>query len=79
MSFDGYAARHFSLANKRNGKHENDLPYLLRRVAEAIEGIGIQPMEILDVTIGQEITENGPWWSATVYWSPDSSDDSPAR
>ncbi len=27
-------------------------------------------MEILDLTITQEITEDGPWWSVTLYWSP---------
>lgn len=71
MTFDGYPSRHFSLANKRDGKHENDLPHVLRRVANQIEELKIQPMEILDVTIHHEITENGPWWDVAVYWSPD--------
>ncbi len=31
----------------------------------------LDPMDILDVTVSQEMTEDGPWWSATVYWSPD--------
>lgn len=74
MSDDSYPSRHFSIANARDGEHETDLPYLLRRVADEIEALGIQPMEILDVTIHQEITENGPWWDATVYWSPDTTD-----
>jgi hypothetical protein len=29
-------------------------------------------MEILDLTIESEITGDGPWWSASFYWSPDS-------
>lgn len=28
-------------------------------------------MDILDLTITSEMTENGPWWSATLYWSTD--------
>ncbi|GAA1796812.1 hypothetical protein GCM10009795_047830 [Nocardioides hankookensis] len=71
MSFEGYPSRHFSIANERHGEHENDLPHLLRRVATRIEELDLRPMDILDVTIHQDITENGPWWAATVYWSPD--------
>ena len=71
MTADGFPCRHFSIANKRSGKHETDLPHLLGRVAKRIEELKIQPMELLDLTIRQEITENGPWWDATVYWSPD--------
>lgn len=66
--------RHFSLANPRDHRSD-DLPYLLRRVADEIEQSGVATMEILDLTISSEITADGPWWSATVYWSPD--DDSP--
>ncbi len=71
MTFSGYPSRHFSLANKLGGKHENDLPHLLRRVATHIEDLKIAPMDILDVTIHHEITENGPRWDVTVHWSPD--------
>jgi len=31
-------------------------------------------MEILDLTIVSEITEDGPWWSGSLYWSPDTDD-----
>jgi len=48
-----------------------DLPLLLRRLADAIEERQIDPMHILDLTISEEITEDGPWWSGTVYWVPD--------
>ena len=42
-----------------------------RRLAVELEGRDIKATEILDVTIAREITIEGPWWSATVYWSPD--------
>lgn len=32
-------------------------------------------MELLDVTVSQETTADGPWWSVTVYWS----DSAPGR
>jgi hypothetical protein len=65
-----YSSRHFSLTNALDGRPA-DLPHLLRRVADEIEKYGIDPMKLLDVTISQEMTADGPWWSATVYWSPD--------
>lgn len=71
MESPGFPCLHVSLGNARNGQHETDLPHLLRRVADMIEEDGIKPTEILDLTVESEITENGPWWSATVYWSPD--------
>lgn len=67
---DQWQCQHFALSNP-SGPTEPDLPLLLRRVADAIEAKGIRPMDILDVTISQETTAEGPWWSATVYWSPD--------
>jgi hypothetical protein len=65
-----WSCQHFSLANPRR-RGADDLPKLLRHVATEIERHKIQPMDLLDVTIHQEITGKGPWWSATVYWSPD--------
>jgi hypothetical protein len=65
----GYPSRNFSLANPVDDRPD-DLPYLLRRVADQIEQEGIEMSELLDVTISQEVTANGPWWSATVYWAP---------
>lgn len=67
----GSDCRHVSLANPRGGEHETDLPHLLRRMADLIDEAGIRSVEILDLTVESEITENGPWWSATLYWSPD--------
>jgi len=71
---DYWSSRHFSLTNPRDDG-STDLPRLLRRLADHIEELGIQPMDVLDVTIAQDITEDGPWWSATVYWSPDAEAD----
>jgi hypothetical protein len=70
MVEDQWTCQHFSLANARDDR-PTDLPHLLRRLAEAIEEKGINPEEILDLTLSQEITADGPWWSGTVYWSPD--------
>lgn len=66
---DHWIARHFSLSNPRDDG-SSDLPCLLRRLADRIEAHDVQPMDILDVTISHETTEDGPWWNATLYWSP---------
>lgn len=47
----------------------DDLPKLLRRLADEIEPRQLDPTRILDLTISREITESGPWWSASLYWS----------
>jgi hypothetical protein len=60
---------HFSLACPK-GKSQDDLPLLLRRLADEIERRKIKPMELMDLTIEDEITADGKWWSATLYWSP---------
>ena len=67
---DTGSSLNFSLANPRNDG-AGDLPKLLRRVADEIDQRGIAPMEILDLTLSSEINDEGPWWSVTLYWSPD--------
>jgi hypothetical protein len=67
---DQWSSQHFSLANPIDDG-STDLPKLLRRIADAIEERDIEPMEILDLTVAQEMTEDGPWWSVTLYWSAD--------
>jgi hypothetical protein len=67
---NSWTCLHFSLANPRRRGAAN-LPKLLRSMASEIEKHRIDPMAILDLTISQEITDHGPWWSATLYWSSD--------
>jgi len=69
MNADAWTCSHFSLANPR-GWTQGDLPRLLRRLATRIAALGQDAM-VLDVTFNDEITEDGPWWSATVYYAPD--------
>lgn len=68
-----WPSRHFSLSNPREDG-ASDLPRLLRRLADAMEEAGIGAMEMLDLNVHHEMTEDGPWWSGTVYWSPDTGD-----
>lgn len=71
MSEDEYTCRHLSLSNEL-GPSGPDLPLLLRRLADLIEAHGIDPEDVLDVTIGgDEVNEHGTWWQATVYWAPE--------
>jgi hypothetical protein len=65
---ESWTSRHFALANTRDDRPD-DLPGLLRRVADEIDSREIAPMDILDLTVSQEMTDAGPWWSVTVYWS----------
>ncbi|MGO9963132.1 MAG: hypothetical protein ACLPUG_06850 [Acidimicrobiales bacterium] len=41
-------------------------------MATEIEKRDIGPMDLLDLTIHQEMAGDGPRWQATLYWSPDS-------
>lgn len=68
---DEYSCRRISLSNAE-GPSGPDLPLLLRRLADAIESEGIQPEDLLDVTLGSdEVNEHGIWWRASVYWDPE--------
>jgi hypothetical protein len=60
-----WAIRHFSQANPV-GTEQGDVPALLRRVADSIEELG--SVEIQDLVLHQEITDDGPWFSVTVYF-----------
>lgn len=61
---ESWPARTFSLANAEEDR-PGDLPHLLRRLADRIEALGVDSMNILDLTVSSEITGEGPWWSAT--------------
>jgi hypothetical protein len=71
---DSWPARRFSLSNAKEDRPD-DLPHLLRRLADHIEALDVAPMEILDLTVSSEMTASGPWWCATVYWAPDEGSD----
>ncbi|MGW2464025.1 hypothetical protein ACWEOA_38850 [Streptomyces sp. NPDC004457] len=60
-----WTVRHFSQANPA-GPGCDSVPALLRRLADAVEGLG--PAEVQDVVLSSETTEHGPWWSGTVYF-----------
>ena len=60
-----WTIRHFSQANPL-GPGQDDVPALLRRVADTIEALG--PVRVQDVTFGTEATEDGPWHDLTVYF-----------
>ena len=56
---------HFSQANPV-GKGQGDVPALLRRVADSIDALG--EVEVQDLVMHTEITEDGDWPSLTVYF-----------
>jgi hypothetical protein len=60
-----WTARHFSQANPK-GQGQDNVPSLLRRVADTIEELG--EVEVLDVVMHTEVTDDGDWHSLTVYF-----------
>ncbi|MEV7013648.1 hypothetical protein [Streptosporangium sp. NPDC051022] len=61
-----WTMHHFSQANPK-GPGQEDVPALLRRVADTIEELG--NVEIHDLIMHNEITEDGDWPSLTVYFN----------
>ncbi|NED52135.1 hypothetical protein G3I24_14695 [Micromonospora aurantiaca] len=60
-----WTIRHFSQANPV-GPGQDSVPALLHRIADSIEQ---RPgIEVQDVVVQNEITADGDWWSATVYF-----------
>jgi hypothetical protein len=72
MVASSWSVRHFSQANPQ-GPGQDDVPALLRRVADSIEQLG--PVDVQDIVFHDEITADGEWYSMTVYFrdTPDSS------
>jgi hypothetical protein len=60
-----WTCRHFSLANP-TGPGQDDVPKLLRRVAEVLEEL--DPERVLDVVFHKELTDDGWSPSFTVYF-----------
>ena len=48
------------------GPGQGDVPALLRCVADTLADLG--PIEVANLTVESEPTEDGPWYSATVYY-----------
>ncbi len=57
---------HFSMANPK-GRRQGDVALLLRSVASEVERIA--DAEVQDVSLHAEVTNRGPWYSMTVYFS----------
>jgi hypothetical protein len=50
------------------GPGQGDLPALLRRVADTLAGLG--PVDVTDLSLERQPTEDGPWYSLSVYFRP---------
>jgi hypothetical protein len=67
-----WTVEHFSLANPK-GLGQDDVPALLRRVANSLEDRG--PVEVQDLVFHTEITDEGAWHEMTVYFHSDAASD----
>jgi hypothetical protein len=65
-----WTANHFSQSNPR-GPGQDDVPALLRRVAETIARLG--DAWIIDLVMHNEITAEGNWPSIVVYYEKEPS------
>ncbi|MFE6757501.1 hypothetical protein ACFVDQ_28445 [Streptomyces sp. NPDC057684] len=62
---ESWTLKHFSQSNPA-GTGQDDVPALLRRVADSIEALG--SVEVQDLVMHTEITADGDWPSLTVYF-----------
>ena len=60
-----WITEHFSQANPA-GQGQDDVPALLRRVADSIKALG--EVSVQDLVLHTEVTPNGAWHSLTVYF-----------
>jgi hypothetical protein len=60
-----WTIEHFSQANPA-GQGQANVPALLRRVADSIEALG--EVDVQDLILHTEVTEDGDWHSMTVYF-----------
>ncbi|MBR7829247.1 hypothetical protein KDK95_23265 [Actinospica sp. MGRD01-02] len=60
-----WTIRHFSQANP-SGAAQADVAALLRRVADSLDRLGA--IEVSDIVMHHEVTEDGIWPSLTVYF-----------
>ena len=66
-----WSCRHFSQANPI-GPGQDDVPALLRRVADSIEALG--QVEVHDLLLHTEVNDDGNWHNLTVYFSSGTDD-----
>lgn len=74
-----WTIEHFSQANP-NGPGQGDVPALLRCVAATLEQLSA--VEVADLVLHTEITDQGAWPSLTVYFhrpTPDPDQAAPAQ
>jgi hypothetical protein len=57
---------HFAQANPK-GAGQGDVPALLRRVADTLDDI--PDADVMDLILHDEITEDGSWYSLTLYYA----------
>ena len=72
---ESWTINHFSLANPV-GTDRSDVPALLRRLADQLDGYG--PIEVHDLVMGTEVTEEGVVHHITVYFEPTADDEGAA-
>ena len=60
-----WAVRHFSQSNPA-GPEQGNVAALLRRVAESLDELG--DVDVMDLILHNEVTEDGDWPSLTVYF-----------
>lgn len=70
-SFEPHSCKTWSLSNPYGPEYGANLPLLLRRVADQLDHDGFEPMDFLGLTVEEEMTEHGPWFTVSVFWSPD--------
>lgn len=70
-SFEPRSCKTWSLSNPFGPEYGANLPLLLRRVADQLDHDGFEPMDFLGLTVEEDMTEHGPWYSVSVFWAPD--------
>jgi hypothetical protein len=58
------------------GPGQGDLPALLRRVADTLAKRG--PVDVTGLSLESQPTEDGPWYSVSIYFRPGGPTPSPA-
>jgi hypothetical protein len=64
---DEFDVKYTNLCNPL-GPQANDLALLLRRFADHLEAMAMDPGDLLHVVVADQITEYGSWWDITAYY-----------